>query len=388
MSPQVHVAMLGARQHYAVPRLLNRSGMLGRLYTELYAGNQTDGEIPACKVTSFNLFGLWYRWNSRRAAANRQLEALYIRGASAFARRVIRHGLRGADLLFSYNGPALELFEHAKQQGIPCVLEQIHVPQTVARTLLREEVNRWPDWELGLNLQENFSPMEEREGGEWRLADCIVGGSPFALRGIDQQEGLRPKCRVVPYGVPLDLFSPGAEKAPPHRTRLKVLFAGGVSLRKGAPYLLEALRLLDSAGIEARFAGQVQLHPDKIHPYRSFASFLGPVSQGQMRQLYRWADLLVAPSICEGSALVTYEALACGVPVIATPNAGSWIQDGQEGLLVPIRDAPALAAALERFVQDSEFLRFCKRNAALGRKRIGLEAYRQRLVQVVQETLS
>ncbi len=57
------------------------------------------------------------------------------------------------------------------------------------------------------------------------------------------------------------------------------------------------------------------------------------------------ADVFVFPSLFEGSAVVTYEALACGLPCIVTPRPGSVVRDGVEGLIVPARDVEALAAA-------------------------------------------
>jgi glycosyltransferase involved in cell wall biosynthesis len=63
--------------------------------------------------------------------------------------------------------------------------------------------------------------------------------------------------------------------------------------------------------------------------------------------LYQQADVFAFPTIEEGSALVTYEALACGLPAVTTYNAGSPVRDGQEGFLVPVQDAEALAERLD-----------------------------------------
>jgi glycosyltransferase involved in cell wall biosynthesis len=76
--------------------------------------------------------------------------------------------------------------------------------------------------------------------------------------------------------------------------------------------------------------------------------------------------VLAFPSLHEGSALVTYEALACGLPVITTPNAGSVVRDGREGLLVPIRDVGALARALQRLRDDASLCE-AMRHAARAR---------------------
>jgi glycosyltransferase involved in cell wall biosynthesis len=64
------------------------------------------------------------------------------------------------------------------------------------------------------------------------------------------------------------------------------------------------------------------------------------------------ADVFVFPSLFEGSAVVTYEALACGLPGIVTPDAGSVVRDGVDGFLVPPRDVETLAARMERLGAD------------------------------------
>jgi hypothetical protein len=402
--------MLGARLHYAVPKLLHRVAMLGRFYTDIYAGNKawavrplaavppqlrpgaverflgrSDLELSADVVVSFDAFGVWYWWQVRRARDAQAVGRVYAQAAQLFTRSIVRHGLPGADVLYGYNGAALELIEYAKGQDIPCVLEQTIAPQDVVRALLREELERWPGWEPGLCLGNADDMMGQREQAEWRLADLVIGASPFVIDSLLQHRVPEAKCRVVPYGISLERFPPEERQQSSPSSQLRLLFVGGVGLRKGAPYLLEALRLLHSPHIQARFAGPVALSAARLQPYQALATFLGPVSRTRMTDLYRWADLLVFPSICEGSALVTYEALASGLPVIATPNTGAWARDGIEGLIVPVRDVEALAAALERFVRDREFLRFCSHNALAGRGRLGLDAYQRRLVRIVRE---
>ena len=64
------------------------------------------------------------------------------------------------------------------------------------------------------------------------------------------------------------------------------------------------------------------------------------------------ADVFVFPSLFEGSAVVTYEALASGLPTLVTPEAGSVVREGSEGFLVPPADVEALAEAMERLGSD------------------------------------
>jgi glycosyltransferase involved in cell wall biosynthesis len=369
------VAQLGARMHYAVPRIFHEAGMLERLYTDSYVGNKpwlaralaavpkrwrprgvdrllgrSDRHIPAGKVTSFDLFGLKYARARRKASDAQDLTRLFASSARRFCERVIAARPPAADVVWAFNGAALELFRWAKERGMRCVLEQTITPRPIMHCLLAEELERWPGWEPGLESPPGSDLLAQREEEEWQLADRIIAGSHFVVDGVRQWGGPMRKCTVVPYGVDTERFAPAALVAEQSSAgRLRVLFAGGVGLRKGAPYLLNALRELGPQNVEGRFAARVALAPETLLPYRDVATFLGPVPRSQMPTLYRWADVLVLPSVCEGSATVVYEALAAGVYVITTPNAGSVLSGASAfGEIVPIRSAEAIASALRR----------------------------------------
>jgi glycosyltransferase involved in cell wall biosynthesis len=406
----VHVAMLGARQHYAVPRLLHRSDLLGKFYTDIYIKERSlvkrilqslplrcipknaqrllgrsEQDLPSNSVISFPAFGISYWWKRRHAPDFRKLHRVYAESAQLFNNEIIRRGVPNGDVLYGYNGAALELFQFCKKRGISIVLEQTILPFYLMQKLIREEIQRWPDWQPGLSVLEENNDLSIREQEEWKLADLILGGSQFVMDGLREMGVPESKCRSVPYGVPLNRYESGKRHIGHYKSKLRILFAGEVGIRKGTQYLLEALNSLNSSLIEARFAGSVALNSEKLKPFQSLVDILGPVPRIKMAELFQWADILVAPSICEGSALVTFEALASGVPVIATPNVGSPVRNEIDGLIVPIRDVDALSIAIERFLKDREFLNSCSRNAIEGRDRLGLEAYQKRLVGTIHK---
>ncbi|MCK4375945.1 MAG: glycosyltransferase family 4 protein, partial [Candidatus Brocadiae bacterium] len=114
---------------------------------------------------------------------------------------------------------------------------------------------------------------------------------------------------------------------------------------------------------------------------------VGPVPRDEVMMHYRWADVFCLPSICEGSATVTYEALAAGLPVVTTSNTGSIVRDGVEGFIVPIRDSDAIADALARLLKDRQLLRDMSQ-AALDRSAYGsLDAYGERLVSALTDLM-
>lgn len=414
--PRVVVAMLGARMHYAVPRLLHEAGLLERFYTDSYVGNKpwlgqilrtipvslrpreikqwlgrADLVLPPEKVTSFERLGFWYAIARRRAASVSDMERVFTEAAVWFSECVGPEGLQRANILWGFNSASLELFHAAKAKGIRCILEQTILPYRLMHKLLQEEEERWPGWSIqhGRSINESvLSLADTREEQEWKLADRIVVGSNFVRSGLLELDVPDEKISVVPYGVDTSRFpvSPTSEFAIETRP-LRVLFAGEVGLRKGLPDLLHALHHLPPSAVEVRLAGAVSLAGDKLERWRDQVAFLGTVPRSEMRKLYQWADVFVLPSIVEGSATVTYEALMSGVPVIATPNTGSLVRDGVDGFLIPIRSAEALAGAILRYHQDRTLLARHRAATKDCRKMAGLDRYRSDLVRLVYNVL-
>ncbi len=396
--------------HYAVPRILHQAGMLERFYTDIYLGNKpvllrvlerlplgfknlnkltgrADGSIPPEKVISFDLLGIIYWWKQKRAKNIQELHHVFAEGGRRFCERIIKSGTGRPDIIYGFQSASLELFKYAKERGIKCILEQTIAPQRIQRKLLKEEVERWPGWQDDLDYPSENDPLAQREEAEWELADLILAGSEFVVDGLKICGVVEEKCRVVPYGVSLEKFPP-FEKEPLHNRPLRMLFVGEVGLRKGVPYLLEALRMLNTKNIEARLIGKISIAEEIVKRYQRYATFYGIIPRNQIKEHYAWADVFVLPSICEGSATVTYEALASGIPVICTPNTGSMVRDGVDGHIIPIRNVEEIAFALERYLKSPEKLTFHRKSAIDGRDRVSLDAYGKRLLSAIREPLS
>ncbi len=396
---KIAVAQLGARRHYAVPRILHEAGLLERFFTDSYVGDKPwleaalrsvprpirprsidrwlgrkDAAIPPEKVTSFELFGIAYARARRRAKTAVERQAVFVEHGSRFGERIARSDLGRATVVWGFNSAALELFRGGKARGLLCVLEQTMAPHRVYLRLMRAELARWPGWQPNFDLDVERSPLIHREEAEWELADMIICGSQFVVDGIAECGGPVEKCRIVPYGVDQRRFSlrPGRECSP--NDKLRVLFVGEVGLRKGAPGLLEALRVFGPDKVEARFAGSVALARDRLEPYQTVAKFLGAVPRTRMAELFAWADVFVLPSICEGSAVVTYEAISSGVPVICTPGTG--VLESDAVTIVPPNDPDALVASLRSHQRNGQVTPI----SGSLREQYSIEAYAARLL--------
>lgn len=202
-------------------------------------------------------------------------------------------------------------------------MEQTNAPHAVHDRLLSQEALRWPGWQPNLDLGKDDDVLAEREEAEWRLADKIICGSDFVVAGIEERGGPTEKCYIVPYGVDLDHFHPSKNIRERDVDKMRLLFLGEVGLRKGAQRLIVALKALNAAKAEAEFCGRIALEPFLLNLTQQNIHFHGQIPRSKVRELMSRADLLVLPSLCEGSAMVIYEAVASRLPVLCSQSSGA-----------------------------------------------------------------
>jgi glycosyltransferase involved in cell wall biosynthesis len=396
---------IGARRGYAVPAILERAGMLERFYTDICAdvglgrwlcagrglpviGNKLQRlamrRLPAeiwDKTRTFTAPMLRHGMNlmfNRKNPAARFRE--HLRWSCDLGNAMARAGLGEATHVFSMFGEGGSLLPEAHRRGRK-VVSEIYLLLSTNR-ILTEEHKLFPDWEPKQADYHAICP-------EFSHADFLLAQTDFAVcpseavrEDLADNFGIpRERSAVVPYGM-----NPKLLELQPQPQPGRVLFVGTVELRKGIHYLAMAAEQLAAKKIQCEFrvAGNVSPEIARRAECRHL-NFLGRVPRERMAEEYRQADVFVLPSLAEGSAEVTYEALAAGLPVITTRAAGSVVRDGIEGCIVPERDADALAEAIEELVEDRALR---DRTAVAARKRAWdytLEKYGERLVNALNE---
>jgi alpha-maltose-1-phosphate synthase len=272
----------------------------------------------------------------------------------AFDRRVAGM-LRPATTLVGQYGVSLASFEQARRLNGRTILDYPIARLDFAYELLAEEGRLRPEFADTIFGPHALTPTAghlSRMAAEVELADLVVVGSRFAaasFSGIVEPDRLA----VVPYGVDTSAFRPSVDGRP--RGPLRMLFAGQLTQRKGIAYALEAMELLDPAAFQLTLIGPVIGRGRGLRRHEARFRRLSGVPLQDMPAVYAQADVLVLPSIVEGSAVVVLEAMASGLPVIVTPNVGAdAVQDGVEGFVVPIRTPEAIAERLELLSSDPE----------------------------------
>lgn len=188
-----------------------------------------------------------------------------------------------------------------------------------------------------------------------RAPDRLAGNSRTNLEAAVRLGVPRAKVRYLPNLVDLDRF---AAPASPSARDVDVLFVGRLGPEKRVDVLIDALALLISSGREVHgvivgagpLDGELRRRASSAGLDDLHARFAGADTCPE--RWYRSARVLVLPSEHEGMPNVVLEAMASGLPVVATAvgSVPELIEDGRTGILVPVGDAPALATAVGRLL--------------------------------------
>lgn len=181
----------------------------------------------------------------------------------------------------------------------------------------------------------------------WSTATIFTPWSHWAADSLRRQGVLDERIRILPPGVDLDQWQPRLARERSPDERLRLLFVGGDFIRKGGDILLDVLR--------ARFADRYELDVvtrDPVPPAPGVRVHSAEANSKALRDLYARADIFVSPSRAECFGIATVEALASGLPVIASDKGGARdiVEEGKNGWLIE-PEPEALSAALERALE-------------------------------------
>jgi glycosyltransferase involved in cell wall biosynthesis len=321
-----------------------RGGFLGKAVA--YDNRQT--EIPASFIHSL-------RWHPVRLISF--LDRPYYYGAKKkyldwIASRQLATGRY--DLFHSWSGDCLRSLQVAKRLGVPSIVEIPTWHRDGGKQKIRQpdkpvstgDVPRFERWKNRLLLQ------RKRFVREYDLADLLLvlsdkAAQTFRVRGFPEE-----KLFYLPRGVDVERFKPAT---PPEIFR--AVFAGALIKRKGIQHVLEAWHRLNLSNAELWLVGFVH---DEAKPFlkefwRDNIRVVGFVRDPE--NYLNQGTIHVFPSQWEGSAKVTYEAAACGLPQITTREAGDVVRNGVEGIIVKPGDVNAIAAALEYLYRHPEIVK-------------------------------
>ncbi len=287
--------------------------------------------------------------------------------------------------VYTYEDGALETLTAAKELNLKRIYELPIAFWRTLRRLLAEEAERLPAWKrtLGGGVSDSEAKLD-RKTRELELAEMVVCPSQFVAGSLPEAARAKKRIIVAPFGSP-PVSSPGKNAGAAPGKKLRVLFAGSMSQRKGLGDLFAAMRSLQRSDVELVVMGAPQA---PIEFYRQeFNRFVHePVRpHAEVLDLMRSCDVFCLPSIVEGRALVMQEAMSQGLPLIITPNTGGedLIEEGVTGFLVPVRRADQIAEKISWFADHRGLLPDMSRAAQKKAAQLTWDGYGQTITRAI-----
>jgi alpha-maltose-1-phosphate synthase len=352
-----------------------------------------DPEIPPALVQTVPSFDVLLRLEARLGERlphlGRVLAQYRTKRFDAQLARAITRNRPELLLTFSDVG-SMTALPLCRRLGIKTIVSMVHGDVREEQEVLDRESARSPEFMpiyLGSSDLDRvlLAWLHDRRLRDLALADRVLVPSRHIAETLVRYGTPAAKLHVIPYAADCRRFHPPTQKH--HGQDCTFLFAGGVCHRKGIKYLLEAWRQIRRPGWRLQLLGPLPANLGPLKPYLDFVEPLGRVSQSEMPARMASADVFVFPSLFEGSAVVTYEALATGLPSVVTPSAGSVVRDGVEGFVVPSSQVDSLAFRMEQLGNDPG-LRASMGSAARARAlSFDWPQYHESLIAVVDDLL-
>jgi len=196
----------------------------------------------------------------------------------------------------------------------------------------------------------------------YKKIDLLISPSRYLADRFIERGLPKDKFKIVKYGININRFK---EKQPKVKfKKIRLGFVGQTVWHKGLDIFLCALSLLEKEErdkISVLIAGSgdktYELHCKSLVKEFNFVNFLGKISNDKMHKIYRQIDILIVPSRWpDNSPLVVQEALACGIPIIASDIGGmpELVEDGINGYLFKYNSHEALAQKIREFIKNPD----------------------------------
>lgn len=260
------------------------------------------------------------------------------------------------DAIYAYEDGALETFQIAKKLHKICIYDLPIGYWRSMHELLGQERKKNPQWANILGGFNDSPNKLRRKDEELALADKIYVASSFTKNTLTKYPGKLADIEVIPYGFPP--INANRSYTSIQNRKIKVLFVGGLSQRKGLSYLFEAIKGLDK-NIELTIVGKGAIDQcEALTTALKKTNYIPSLPHEQILKLMSEHDLFIFPSLFEGFGLVITEAMSQGTPVITTERTcgPDIITHGKDGWIVKAGESAPIHELLQTFITKPELL--------------------------------
>ena len=296
---------------------------------------------------------------------------------------------QGATAVYAYLDGAVYSFREAKMLGLSCLYDLPIGYWRTAKRMLSAEQDRWPLWASTMTGLMDSEEKLARQDEELMLADHVIVASRFTANTLEDYPGKLPVVSIVPYGFPVvnDKIKNAAVYT--GNRKLKLLFVGGLSQRKGIADVFEAVKGLENY-VELTIVG-LKSGPgcSALDQALSQHTWIPSLPHQQVLELMREHDALLFPSLFEGFGLVITEAMSQGIPVITTERTAGpdLITHGEDGWLINAGDTQQLKDAITALLSRPQDVAAAGRAARECARKRPWDVYKTELVAALNRPL-
>lgn len=384
MKYKIIVAHPGKQHSYHLASALNKNNTLLYYITTIYnkksailykalshflsednvkrLNNRRNKDLKDEQVIQFNQLGglletLLVRIDKKKILYRRVREF----NSDRFGIKVAKFAIKKkAEAVIMYDDNATAAFRYLKKYAPDIVrIQDVSIAaRPYIKDIYEDEIKRSNDIQLYKdNIDCWNSKSLKRSKEEIRDSQYFLVASDFVRLSLLKCGVLESQIRIIPYGINI---SSNLRRRPFQNKKdaVNFLFVGQVNYRKGIPYLLEAMSLLNEDKVTLTITGEYKNDDWFIKKYKKNKNifFTGLVTPDKMKEIYEKAHVFVLPSFAEGMAQVGLEAMACGLPIICTFNSGlsRFVTSGENGFIVSPGNVMELKEKMQWFLYHKD----------------------------------
>ncbi|MBO5061266.1 MAG: glycosyltransferase family 4 protein [Prevotella sp.] len=373
MANKIIVCQTGSRHRYLIPQVLERNGMLHRLYTDTTAESfigKCARLLSVLKINNSTLTRLCKRKPYLLKEKTYTTDILFLRKRVAriikrgdslkkryihytgFVDKCIKWGVGDADCIYNMYIENYDFLVYAKSKGLKIVVDIYETPMTYK--YLIEEIKNNPEYNI---FHKQIASYEYSHKVRMhymedilKLADYYTIPSQFVIKSMTEFKNFdRNKVLFLPYGSSI---VSGKYKYKPIRHRL--IWVGNDPVRKGLLYCAKAADILkqEYPDLDFRVIGVVNDELKNADAFKNL-NFIGVLNKEQLMEEYRSAEAYVFPTLFEGFAGTIIEAASCGCPIITTECAGTDMGEFP-AIYIPQKNTDSIVQSVRYLFEDSQ----------------------------------
>ncbi|RZL26906.1 MAG: glycosyltransferase [Pedobacter sp.] len=294
-------------------------------------------------------------------------------------------------MVHAYEHAALATFKKAEELGVFKVLEQTSQHYTHFEKLIKQQFEKYPELKSAYNERVSgklILKRNERKKQEYALADLIICNSSFTKKTLITGNVEKSKIIVIPLAFPETV-----KKRPIKQGNIfTFLYAGSLSVRKGTHLLLEIWQknFSSQTNLELILVGK-NLLPQSLTSIKSDnIKIIDFVHQTELEKLYDNADVFVFPTLADGFGMVITEAMARGLPVIASDHSAGpdLIEHQKNGLIAKSGDLEDLTKQMNWCIENKSLLPEISNQALIKANTYQWADYRENLIFKISEKIN